>query len=48
MALLLEDEESKITIYQVNGILSPFYLSDFFEMELSSPFFINNCINFVV
>ena len=25
-----------------------FNLSDFFEMELSSPFFINNCINFVV
>ena len=38
MALLLEVEEQDIIDIRANGSLSPFYLSYFSGMELSSPF----------
>ncbi len=38
MALLLEGKEQDIIDIRANGSLSPFYLSYFLGMELSSPF----------
>ena len=44
MAFLLEDEEQEIIDIRANGSLSPFYLSYFLGMELSSPFLYKSII----
>ena len=44
MALLLEGKEQDIIDIRANGSLSPFYLSYFWVMELSSPFLYKSII----